>query len=320
MLFQHIFRRVKSLNKNRLIKNKLKHDKANIQFSAQSLRQLNRLQLVASRYLPGDHAGLRSSLRRKPSYDFREHRMYVPGDDVRFIDWKASARQEHIFIKQGEQPKEAMVYILLDCSASMKWGAPPKHKALRELSAALCYMALAHGDRLIVVKLNRKTRSTLGPISGKGQIPNVMNYLRSIDFHGELDLPAVIRDFTLRANGGLVMLISDFLETGDFSQALEYLPAPTWDVIVFHLLHPHELNPEIHGDFKIVDAETGQTANYDIDQTAIKKYQEHLNTWRQNLEITCIENNTFYTLIPANWSLNREIIPHLRSMKIVNPL
>lgn len=320
MLFRRIFRRGKLFKKPGLTQNELEHEKVEIQFSPQSVRQLDRLQLVASRYLPGNQSGLRPSLRRKPAYDFREHRMYVPGDDIRYIDWKASARQEHIFIKQGEQPKEATVYILLDCSASMKWGDPPKHKASLELAAALGYLVLAHGDRLAVVKLNRKTSSVLGPISGKGQIPRLLNYLQSIDFQGGLDMSTVVRDFSLRANGGLVMLISDFLETFDFSQVLEHLPAPTWDVIAFHLLHPLELNPKMRGNYKIVDAETGKAVNYDIDHKALAIYQEHLNSWRKDLELACIENNTFYTLIQADWMLDREIIPYLRSIQIVNPL
>ena len=96
-----------------------------------AVNQLNHLKLNASQYLPGFTAGTRASIRRRPAFDFREHRTYVPGDDVRYVDWKASARQEHIFIKQGEYPKEASVQILLDCSRSMDWGNPRKHVSAR---------------------------------------------------------------------------------------------------------------------------------------------------------------------------------------------
>jgi hypothetical protein len=68
--------------------------------SGQALRQLNRLQLNTGPWLPGNTLGSRPSQRRRPAMDFREHRAYAPGDDVRFVDWRASARQEHVFTRR----------------------------------------------------------------------------------------------------------------------------------------------------------------------------------------------------------------------------
>ena len=123
MWFHNIFRRSDIDGQSEL------PESETITLAPQALCQLNRVRLTASRFLKGTTAGARPSFRRRPSYEFREHRMYVFGDDVRFVDWKASARQEHIFIKQGEHPKEATVFLLLDCSASMSWGQPPKSMA-----------------------------------------------------------------------------------------------------------------------------------------------------------------------------------------------
>jgi uncharacterized protein (DUF58 family) len=141
---------------------------AELRLSAQAIRQLDRLRLNAGRYLPGYGVGLRPSLRRRPSAEFQQHRMYVPGDDVRFVDWKASARAEHIFVKQGEQPKEATVYLLLDCSASMAWGSPPKSQAALQLAAALAYLALSHGDRFMLVPFCRRYCNLWGRSAVKG--------------------------------------------------------------------------------------------------------------------------------------------------------
>ncbi len=118
--------------------------------SPESVRQLERLQIRGSRALRGDRAGGRVSNRRKPAIEFREHRMYVPGDDIRFVDWQASARQDQVFIRQGEMPKDVIVYLLLDTSASMLWGKTPKRNAQLSLAAALGYAALQNGDRLYV--------------------------------------------------------------------------------------------------------------------------------------------------------------------------
>src|SRR5690242_1985237 len=100
------------------------------------LRRLNRLALRTSPQLRGQAVGQRASWRRLPSSDFREHRLYLPGDDLRHVDWNASARSEHVFVKLGERPREVTIHVLLDNSASMDWGQPSKLWAARRLAAA----------------------------------------------------------------------------------------------------------------------------------------------------------------------------------------
>ncbi|MGH2538714.1 MAG: DUF58 domain-containing protein [Candidatus Promineifilaceae bacterium] len=291
-----------------------------LRLPAAALRQLNRLQLSASRYLPGEAAGQRASLRRRPAYDFREHRAYVPGDDLRFVDWKASARQEHVFVRQGEYPKQATVYLLLDGSRSMVWGEPPKYLAALQLAAALGLAALSQSDRLVVQPLGAPEGRPLGPISGKGQMATLLNYLRGLTFDGQAELGQAVRDFSRRRRGGLVLLLSDLLELGDLAAVLDLLPAPRWDVVLLHLLHSHELAPELRGDYEMVDIENGRAANYDVDEGALKQYQSHLDAWRAGLELTCVEHGAFYSLIPTGWSLAEEILPHLRELHILTPL
>jgi uncharacterized protein (DUF58 family) len=301
----------------------------NVALTSQALQQLNRLQLNTSRFLPGAGSGARPSHRRRPAMDFREHRMYAPGDDVRFVDWRASARQEHIFIKQGEQLKNASIYLLVDCSASMTWGTPPKSQSTLELAAALGFMTLAQGDRLIVVPLidpeKGKGPPPLGPVSGKGQFPGLLNYLRALRFAGQVDFGRALAGFRRRnSRGGLVLLLSDLLGAPDLAPGLEALTngagAPAWNVVLFHLLHPEELNPALHGDFKLQDIETGQVKRYVVTEKALEIYVERLQAWRDSLERTCQDRNAFYTLIPTHWSLERETLPHLRGANVVKSL
>jgi uncharacterized protein (DUF58 family) len=290
-----------------------------LSLSPASLRQINGMQLNASRFLKGKTAGMRYSLRRRPALEFREHRMYVPGDDVRHVDWKASARSQHIFIKQGEHPKEAMVYILLDCSASMSWGQVQKFRASLSLASVLGLLSLANYDRLMVVPLGRRDLQPLGFISGKGQFPLFLNYLRSVTFSGRLDLKQAISHFTRQHSrgGGLVFLLSDLLGTPAMKEVLELLPTPSWDVTVFHLLHPEELKPSLRGDFEFIDIEEGKRLNYDIHAEAIETYGRRLKDWLSRLEQECVEVNAFYSLLQTDWSLEHEIIPRLRALNII---
>ncbi len=165
------------------------------------LNQLNRLSLNTGILSPGQPVGSRSSSVRKPASDFRDHRPYTPGDDIRYVDWKASARQEHVFIKQGDDPKAAVVHILIDSSASMAWGDPPKYRAALALANALSYLALAHNDRLVVMPVHgsapgglsgsvppRETLRSLGPLWGKGHTQQLYLYFDAIPFRGQVDL------------------------------------------------------------------------------------------------------------------------------------
>jgi hypothetical protein len=334
MLFQRIFSAVKRHKGSGDASQKIVE--AELIIRTHTLSQLNRRRINASRYLPGDKVGQRSSVRRKPAIDFREHRMYVPGDDIRYVDWKASARQEHIFIKQGEYQKKINIYILIDCSASMGWGTEAKSVTALSLAAALGYSALAHGDRLSVVPLiekvtladaQKKTSLPFGPISGKGQFPGLLNYLHSLSFHGTFDLNNLIHDFIIHtaSGSGLVLLISDLLNNtpgsgAGLGPALNYLPIPTWNVVVFHLLHPEELKPTLHGEFEFYDIETRVTSNYDVNPKVLQVYQQRMRTWREGIEFECNENNGLYTLIQSDWSLDTEILPLLRDLNVLVPV
>lgn len=292
-----------------------------IRIEPQAFRQLDYLQLVGSRYIRGERIGLRDSLRRKPAAYFVEHRKYVPGDDVRFVDWKASARHEHIFVKQGVHQKDITVNLLLDTSGSMTWGDPSKRNGQLSLVAALSYLALVHGDRIYIQPLGNENAQNLGPISGKGQMPNLLRYLSSLAYGGRIELEPAIQHFSHKvARGGLTYILSDFLGADDLGSALEYLPAPTWDVVVLHTLHPEEVNPEIKGDLELIDIESSETANYDITDLALQMYHERITHWQKQLDLICVDNNAFYAHIPTNWSLATEVIPFLRSINLVKPI
>lgn len=291
-----------------------------LSLSPQVLHQLNRLHLNAGRHLSGRRVGQRSSYQRRPMHDFREHRMYVPGDDMRYVDWKASARSEHVFIRQGEQMRDATVSLLIDCSPSMDWGAPPKRQMAIQLAAALGLAALSHGDRLVVQPLSANGQKRLGPVSGKGQVPTLLNYLRRLEGQPAPEtLSEAVRTFAGQVAGGLVLILSDLLDMSDFGPALALLPAPTWDVVVLHLLHPEELSPTLRGDFQMVDVEDGRTANYDVNNRALEQYQAWLALWLDGIEATCAAHSVFYTLLSTDASLAQDVLPRLRALRVLVP-
>jgi uncharacterized protein (DUF58 family) len=296
-----------------------------VQLSAAALRQLNRLQIVTERSRSGAAAGLRRSPRRRPASEFRDHRAYTPGDDVRFIDWRASARQDRIFIKQGMQPNEAMIHLLIDASASMAWGSPPKAASALSLAAALAYMALAQGDRLLLTPLWGEPQGTLpplGPLSGKGQLAGVLKYLRALPLRGQVDLETALGAFGRRNAGrpGKVFLISDLLACGRVGAGLAQLSATQWEPTVLHVLHAEELAPVVTGEFDLLDIETRQIKHGIITPKALVSYREHLESWRAGLEAELTAQRVDYQLLPTSWSLEGEILATLRARGWIKPL
>jgi uncharacterized protein (DUF58 family) len=300
---------------------------ASIALSGQTVRLLDRLQLNAGPLSPTASGGLRASPNRKPAYEFRDHRQYAPGDDVRYVDWKASARQEHVYIKQGEEQKGAAVYVLIDCSASMAWGDPAKSGAALTLAHALGYLALAHSDRLVILPVSDGgdagpgVMHPLGPLWGKGQAPMLESYLKALRFRGRVDLAGTLVSLPQRnlSRSGLVFVISDLLGTSDFTAALGKLPSPGWQVVFCHLLHPAELEPRLNGPLEMLDVETGGKKRYTIDAKALETYRQRLDAWREDLAGRCRSSRAVYCMLPTDASMESDIIPRLRRERVVIP-
>ena len=328
MLFRNIFRGKPRTNQSPL---KRPDQGASAGLSTQTLRQLDRLRLNTGPFMPGPPVGARMSQMRKPAADFRDHRQYTPGDDVRYVDWKASARQEHVFVKQGETQKAAMVYILIDCSASMRWGNPPKSEAALALANALAYMALAHNDRLVLVpvtgtpaadgKITQSMR-LMGPFWGKGQAPMLKRYFENLRFQGQIDLTQAMVGLSQRklSQGGLVLVITDMFGSGGLPTALARLQAPAWKVVFCHMLHPNEINPDLNGFFEMQDIETQQKKRYQITPKVLEQYRQRLQAWQDELTQMCQKSKAVYSLFPTNGSLENEMIAQLQRIRVVERL
>jgi len=281
-------------------------------------RQLNRLQIQASKELSGSRTGLRSSHRRKPSTEFIEHRSYSAGDDIRYVDWRASARQDGVIIRQGELTKSVSVFLLIDCSGSMHWGAPPKSALQKKLISMLAYLALDYGDRLYFQPYGGRGNQALGPISGKGQYNSTIRYLDQLNYSGEASLgKALSRLRTSVTSGGIVFILSDLLEPGRLFEILGGLPTPVWMVNVVHLLHPQELTPGISGSIELEDVETHKKVNFDLTARALAKYQQRVSDWQKSLDMACVEHSASYTLFNTNASLEGDVLPNLRAKNIL---
>lgn len=282
------------------------------------LRRLERLSLQAQRTLRGRPAGGEHPSRQQlPTSIFSDHRPYTSGDDMRYVDWNAYARQDHVLVKIGETEQNIEVHLLLDASQSMAWGQPPKLRTAQQLVGALGYLSLSHNDRLHVIPFGATAVRPYGPVQGKARMVEMLRYIETITPQPQTDLRTVLREYARSHRGGLLVLCSDMLAAGGLEEGLRALPSPRWQVLVMHLLDPRELRPELQGPIELEDSETGQRLHLTLDTETVTHYRRRVAAWQQQLATTCGRRGATYAQILTNWPLERKVVPYLRLRRLL---
>ncbi|HEX6547695.1 MAG TPA: DUF58 domain-containing protein [Candidatus Dormibacteraeota bacterium] len=252
--------------------------------SASELTLLSRLDLAYRRPSRGLYAGERRSPRAARSPEFSDFRPYVPGDDFRQIDWRAFARLERLTLRLYVAEEEACLNVVLDTSASMGVGAPPKWPAARRLAAALAFLGLAAMDR---VQLGTLDGRHVPPVRGREGVGRIWGFLEALEPDGSLGPADLAR---LRwPRPGMTVVVSDFLagdaDTGpaDWAPALAALRARRQEPVLWQVLAPDEERPSIAGDLKLVDVESGRDRELTITPGLVAQYERALSELRSRL-------------------------------------
>src|SRR5690554_1775260 len=166
------------------------------------LAALGGLEFVARAVVEGFIAGLHRSPHRGFSVEFAEHRMYQPGDDLRYIDWRMFGRSDRYYVKQFEEETNLRAYLLLDASASMSWTSgndlPPKLWYAKQLAASLALMLLRQGDAVGVLAFDEETRAHLRPRGGRRHWYEVLRSIQPVSATGRTEAGTALRDIAGR--------------------------------------------------------------------------------------------------------------------------
>ncbi len=225
------------------------------------LARIDRLDLIARTVVDGFVAGLHQSPHLGVSTDFAEHRPYMPGDDVRRIDWRLYGRTDRLYVKEFEAETNADVMVLLDVSASMDYqgsGAVTKLDYARYLAACLAYFSHRQRDRVGLVTFDRDLVAQV-PASGR-RLDTVLHTIDRIvpGGAGELATPLARVAKGLKRRSILILLSDLYEEPEAVRQAAGRLALAGNDLIVFHLLDPQELEFDFDRPRQFVDVETGE--------------------------------------------------------------
>jgi uncharacterized protein (DUF58 family) len=282
------------------------------------LRQLERLGVLMKQPARGGLKGGRRSVKRGQSVEFADYRDYALGDDLRQLDWNVYARLERLFVKLFVEEEDVTITFLLDASPSMAFGRPEKLLFAKRAIAALGYIALAGEDRVVLTALTGRTARRQSGLRGAGRVFRLLGNLSAIQpTEGPTDLLASARHAGAQLSGrGVVVLLSDLLDPSS-ERVLRELAATGSELIVLHVLSPDELDPQLEGDLKLVDSESGERIDVTVDLATIDDYQARLAAWQDGLADLATKRRASYVPLSSDVNLNDLVFAELRRRRVV---
>jgi len=248
--------------------------------TAEVLKKVRRIELKTRRRSQQLFSGAFSSVLKGRGMSFSEVREYVPGDDVRTIDWNVTARFNAPYVKVYEEDRELNVVLLMDASKSTFFGSQhqDKHDVITELMALLAFSALQHRDTCSVMAYSNQLELYIPPLKGSNQILGLIH--RLVQFkprHSTTDMAAAIRELTRRIHRkSIVFIVSDF-KCDSFLKELKILNQQH-EVLALRITDPLEQKIPNLGILPIQNPETGEPIWVDTSSAAVRRFFELENT------------------------------------------
>jgi len=254
-----------------------------------SIASLGRIEIVARWVVDGFLAGLHRSPRKGFSVEFAEYRPYMPGDDLRYIDWKIVARADRWMIKQFEEETNTRAALVLDVSKSMDWtGSPLRLTKLRyaeQIVAAITLLFIRQRDAVGLIRYDDQLRTVIPP---RARSIQWMRIIRGLEQPGSGKdsrmADAVVQAAKLVRRPGFVVLVSDLLiDQAEIENALRAVRAAGHQLIVLHIMDPLERDLDMAGEAIFTDTETSLAIPATVAdvRTAYRKTVETaLEEWR----------------------------------------
>jgi uncharacterized protein (DUF58 family) len=211
----------------------------------ETIARISRLDMRARQVVEGFLTGLHRSPFFGQSVEFVQHREYVPGDDIRHLDWKVWGKSDRFYIKQYEAETNLRSTIVLDVSESMHYGRGALNKYNYACTAAAClaYLLLKQQDSVALITFDSDVRKEVPPRSQMTHIDAIVNAMDVSRPREKTDIERILRRVAERITGrGLVMVVSDLLvDRAPLFRGLEMLHQRHHDILVFHVMDDDEL-------------------------------------------------------------------------------
>jgi uncharacterized protein (DUF58 family) len=282
-------------------------------FSPEFLSQLERLSLLSRRAFRGSVKGERRSPRRGHSVEFADYRAYGVGDDLRYVDWNIYGRLDRLHVKLFVDEEDLCLHALVDASGSMDFGTPSKLTYAVRVAAALGFVGLVSHERVGVGILRERATEGWAPARGRNQVVTLLDFLSDVRPGGRTRLNEALGEYALRAREpGLAVVVSDLLDPQGFEAGVRALLERRFDVHLVHVLDPGELNPDLAGDLRLYDAETGEARNVTVDGEAMRGYRDRLARFLERVEAFCRSREVGYHRVSTETPVEEFVVAQLR--------
>lgn len=279
------------------------------------LQRLGSLELVAREVVEGVRIGMHRSPLRGYSTEFSHHRPYVPGDPLRHVDWRVYGRTSRYYLKLFESETDFAAHLLLDASSSMHYasGSVSKLEYAKYLAASLAHLIVSQRDAVGLAVFDGELQRYVEPTSIPGISGTIAGELEKVEPRPRTDVAGILHEFARRiTRRGFVVVFSDLLDhVREFARGLEHLRFRGHNVVVFHVLDPHELEFPFDGTRKFRGLE-------DLDEIVTRPrrvreaYLAELERYLDEVRTACDRSTVDYCLVdtsqPVDVVLSRYLI------------
>ncbi len=279
------------------------------------LSRLTNLELVARCMVEGFFSGIHPSPFHGFSVEYSDHREYVVGDELKFVDWKVYGRTDKLYIKQFQQETNTTVYLLLDSSLSMAFqdaGAVSKLDYASYLAAALTHMMLKQSDSVSLLCFSDRVLNRVPASSRRTQLNAVLAGLQANRAQGRTRLADILHQMAeLAKRRGLIILLSDLLDDQqDIFDGLAHLKYLEHDVLVFQILDHQELMLDFNGAIQFEDMESADKIRVNAPSLRAA-YQHRVQVFLDKIQKTLGSRAMAYCLCDTSLPMDRAMMAYL---------
>jgi uncharacterized protein (DUF58 family) len=271
--------------------------------TSRDIGRFTNLQVLAKQVVEGFCSGLHRSPHKGFSVEFKEHRAYSPGDDIRTIDWKLFGKTDRLYIREYEEETNLRSTILLDSSGSMAYSGSrtngvSKHDYAVRTAACLTYLLLQQQDSVGLVTFNKKVRRYIPPRARPKHLQAIINELKKQKPEFETELGDVFHEMVAKLHRrGLLIIISDlFGDVEQLMKSLAHFRHANHDIVIFQIWDPDELDFPFRQWTQFASLESAANRHL-VDPAQIRRaYLEKLGQFREQLTNGC--NRHRINLVP----------------------
>lgn len=307
---------------------------------AKLVARLSQLDIASRKVFTGKMKGERRSKKRGESVEFADHRAYVVGDDLRFIDWNIFGRLDRLFLKLFLEEEDLGLHVVIDCSESMACGEPGKFLFAQRAAAALGYVGLVNLNRVAVTAIGDRAGGeggdgenggggkgddesggvigTVRNLRGRRRVHDLGRFVCGLEAWGGSRFDEAAKRIALTRQGkGVMVVLSDFMFKEGYERGLRYLVGRGYDVVCVQVLSPQEVEPEIAGDLRLKDVEDGDRAEVTVSAPLLKRYRANLSAYIDRLRVFCARREIALITVKSDVGVDTLLLEYLRNRGVL---